>query len=151
MKKYLLVITLLFSQAANAFDYKSYNVSSFEDIIAEHQSDFGSDVDVGISAISFKNKTKVTFTNKFRKITATRKQFLQYWAKSLKQAEFIKHYESEYLVKNGDFELWIPIQKQVLPYMNKELKVGQEFYLYHIFAGTNKGKWIFLSTEFQTR
>ncbi len=60
----------------------------------------------------------------------------------------IELYKHEFLVREGGEDLWIPVQEQLLPYMGTELKVGEEFALYIVLAGTVKGKWVFLATEF---
>ena len=151
MKKTLFLIITIVSQSAYAFDYKSYKEVSFEKAINTHKEAVGSSVDIAISAAVFKYKSKVIFTNKFRKITDKRKQFLQYWAKALRQHEFIKNYKSEILIKNGEKEMWVPMQDQVIPFMSKEIEIDEKFYLYHLFAGSNMGKWVFLGTEFRVK
>ena len=63
--------------------------------------------------------------------------------------EFTDSYKYEFLIQEGDTEIWVPMQEQVLPYMAEELTIGKSFEVYYILAGINKGDWLFLGTEFQ--
>lgn len=147
----ILALTFIFlCQPIMAFDYKSYTETSFEKVISTHENDFESDIDIGISAYTFKYKSKIQFSNKFRALTGARKIFLHQWVKALGQSkEFVEQYKSEFLVKKSEFEIWIPMQEQVIPYMNKEITPNQEFYLYYIYVGAKKGELVFLATEFK--
>lgn len=152
MRKILILSILILYQPVMAFDYKSYIETSFKKILSTHKGDFDSDIDIGISAVTFKYNSKIKFTNKFRELSKTRKIFLSQWAKALGHPiKFIEQYKSEFLVKSGQVEIWIPMQEQVIPYMNKEIITNQEFNLYYIFVGAKKGKLVFLGTEFKVK
>ena len=152
MRQILILTILILCQPVMAFDYNSYKETSFDKVLSTHARDFDSDIDIGISAVAFKYNSKIKFTNKFRKLSKTRKIFLSQWIKALGQPkEFIEQYKSEFLVKSGQLETWIPMQEQVIPYMNKEIIPKQEFNLYYIFVGAKKGKLVFLGTEFKAK
>ncbi len=98
----------------------------------------------------FKYRIRVPFTNESREIGPEKIKFIEMWVNALVRIpELIKLYKHEILIKSEDKDYWIPMQEQVLPYMNKELKIGKQFDLYIILAGTIKDEWVFLATEFK--
>jgi hypothetical protein len=146
---YLLLILLLSSAVFAEVDFDAYQPIPLKEIIANHGADFGDSKVLSLSGIPFKYNSKIVFTNQFRTIDIKRKEFLGYWAKALQApVEFVNQYEEELLVKIGEKQLWIPIQKQVKPFMHEELSSNKAFNIYYILSGKLDGEWVFISTEF---
>ncbi len=105
-------------------------------------------------------KSRVVYTGLTRPISDTKKQFLKQWtelyAGGNKEA-YAKLYETDLLFTENGVDYWLPVQKKVIPYFDKELKKGDEVDLYIVRAGgiydTNKDKdkwdWLLFVEEFQ--
>ena len=141
---------------AQDFDFASYSERTFGEVIDAHAQDFSVDADfainVAISAIPFKYKSKVRFSRVLREIPQERLAVIKGWGASLQQpADFVESYRREFLVDDDGMEIWLPMQEQILPFMGNELAAGDEFYVYYVVAGKYQNQWIFLGTEFQTQ
>jgi hypothetical protein len=111
-------------------------------------------VDVIIPGDLFPSQVKVTYTGASRKISAARKDFINIWEKSHALTPELKGlFDDELLFIEGSVEHWLPVQKQVIPYFEKELQKGEQVTLFTVWAGAKKieGKWnwIFFVNEFE--
>jgi hypothetical protein len=99
---------------------------------------------------------RVKYTGKTRPISESKKDFLLKWAQTFTQnsSEYPAHYETDVLFTENGVEYWLPVQKQVLPYFQKELKIDDYIDIYIVRAGGVCSKqvcdWLFLVEEFQT-
>lgn len=98
---------------------------------------------------------RVTYTGQSRGISSVRKKFIELWAGTYSTTpSYGSSFESEFLFKEGADDYWLPVQKQVANYFDKELKKGDLLDLYLIRPGglRVKGKeeldWVFLVEEF---
>jgi hypothetical protein len=151
----LLIALLACSAQAQDFDFASYRPSSIPNIIKEHEPTFfrnGKVLDAYFSTQIFKYRINTAFTRELREIRPDKLKFIQKWAKALGQSpEIVELYKYEFLVKQAGRDFWIPVQDRLLPSMGNELKVGQQFKLYIVLAGTVKDQWVFLATEFEAK
>lgn len=154
----ILMATLVSSVGLQAqeqdFDYDSYQPSSLPNIINDQKDTFFPNdqvVDHTIDANPSKYIINCIFTKDLREINPNKIEFIQIWGKTLGHPEFANLYKYEFQVRQGGKDYWIPIQDPLLPYMGNELKIGQQFDLYIILAGTVKDEWVFLATEFSTK
>ena len=100
------------------------------------------------------SRVRVTYTGTTRKIPPAHKAHIDEWAKSFGlKPELIASFEDEVLFLECSTEHWLPVQKQVLPFFEKELKKGDMVTLYTAFTGGRKvdgaWNWIFVVNEFQ--
>lgn len=148
--KIISILILFLSGYVSAFDYASYQEISFTAVIHEHGADYEENIDIGISGIPFKYKTKVVFTDAFRPVDGKRLDFIKNWAKALRQPPEVPGlYKKEVLINAAGLEIWIPMQDPVLSFMRDELVQGQEFYLYYVLVGAMHGELFYLGTDFQ--
>jgi hypothetical protein len=103
---------------------------------------------------TFPSRVKVVHTGSTRQITPARKQHLEMLVTSFGvDPKVISRYEKELLFVEGTEEHWLPVQKELIPFFEKELKKGEEVILYAEWVGARKlgGKWewIFIVNEFQ--
>ena len=110
--------------------------------------------DMMLTGDTFPSRVKVIYMGTSRKITPARKQHLDMLVTSFNvEPEVISRYETEMLFIEGTEEHWLPIQKQLIPFFEKELKKGDVVVLYAEWVGAKKisGKWewIFIVNEFQ--
>lgn len=98
---------------------------------------------------------RVKYTGKSRRISETKKGFLQNWAQTFtgNGERYAAMYEEDLLFTEDGVEYWLPVQKKVVPHFAKELKEGEEVDLYLVRAGGVCSKqvcdWFFLVEEFQ--
>jgi len=99
-------------------------------------------------------RARVVYMGSTRPISEGKKENMKTWAGMFTASKetYIKAYESDVLFTEGGVEYWLPVQKQVIPYFDKELKKGDEVDLFIIRAGgiydKDKWDWIWLTEEF---
>jgi hypothetical protein len=98
---------------------------------------------------------RVTYRGSHRPIDRATVKFIQDYGKAV-QAEqsFVSRYEEEYLFGEDGKEYWLPVQKSVAAYFERELKPGEPVDLYAVAAGgvleDDGWKWIFPVEEFSS-
>src|SRR5262245_48894292 len=153
----LALLTLTTVSANAQDDWGKYEPRTLNQIIEEHSKaavDEKAQIHLLFSAELFPSRVKVTYTGEVRKISATRKQFIADWAKTRQLSkDLVALFDEELLFKEGKVEYWLPVQQQVIPYFQKELKVGDSVELYLIWIGARRElgvtDWIFLVNEFE--
>jgi hypothetical protein len=103
---------------------------------------------------TFSSRVKVIYTGESRKVSAAKKQHLNMLVTSFKaDQKIIDQYDTEMLFLEGSDEHWLPVQKKLIPFFEKEVKKGEEVTLYAEWVGAKKinGKWewVFMAHEFQ--
>ncbi|MBA2731466.1 MAG: hypothetical protein H0U54_01100 [Acidobacteria bacterium] len=137
--------------------YERYRPRTFIEIIREHTDpkilgkNEGSMI---LTGDTFPSKVKVIYTGESRKIASARKQHLDMLVTSFNvDPKVVDLYGMEMLFIEGGDEHWLPVQKRLIPFFEKELKKGEEVILYAEWVGAKKigGKWewIFIVQEFQ--
>ena len=108
------------------------------------------------ASIFFYDKVKidVVFLGSSRPVAAYRKAFLVDWAKGIKlDSNFPALFKTEFLFSEGKARYWLPVQEQLAPYLNKELRPGDAVTLFVGWAGAtkNQNRWddIFIVNEFK--
>lgn len=108
-----------------------------------------------IHADPLSSKVRMRYTGESRPIPSTRKEVLKLWTGSLQiDPKYLEGYENEFLFIEDKTDYWLPVQKKVIGYFDKELKKGDDVDLYLIRVGgikQVKGEWdwLFLVEEFQ--
>ena len=155
---FIVIIVSFFSQIAFAgFNFKSYKPATIHKIIAEHKDVFFGtkhkrEIDFQITARHFKYKIICEYLGSKRDINKNAKTLIKYWSKSLSiDPKITNLYQKEILIKHENEEYWIPIQKQLIHYLDREVKKGDNIDLYIMMIGTWKTDWIFIANEFQKR
>jgi len=100
------------------------------------------------------SRVRVTYTGTSRAISKTKTEMIRNWCKSMGQTkEYADSYESEFLFIEDSLEYWLPVQKKVSAYFDKELTKGDAIDLYLVRAGgirtAGKWDWMLLVEEFQ--
>jgi hypothetical protein len=161
-QRFLIVIGCLMLTSLCAFSqgqdgWGNYQVRTLKQIVDQHSeiaSNEKAKLNLLFSADLFPSKVKGIYSGEIRKISATRKEFIAEWAKTRKASpELVNLFEEELLFKEGDAGYWLPVQKQVIPFLREELKAGDRVELYLIWIGTRSEggvtDWFFLVNEFQ--
>jgi hypothetical protein len=135
--------------------FERYKLRTLDEIIKAHSDpQLLERTDMMLTGDTFPSRVKAIYTGSSRKITSARKQHLDMLVGSFKvDPKVISMYETEMLFIEGTEEHWLPIQKQLIPFFEKELKKGEAVVLYAEWVGAKKisGKWewIFIVNEFQ--
>jgi hypothetical protein len=100
------------------------------------------------------SRVRVTYTGTSRPISSMKREMIRSWAKMLGNTEeYVEQYESEFLFTEESKEYWLPVQKKVSSYFDKELKKEDVIDLYLVRAGgirtAGKWDWMLLVEEFQ--
>jgi hypothetical protein len=159
----LVLMTILLAGTGLAygqgFDYDAYEPRTLAEMIKKYDGedlrDMGKAKDGSmIFGASFPSQVKVIYTGSSRKIPAERKSFIEAWVKTHEMPpEIAQLFETEHLFIENSVQYWLPVQKQVASYFDKELKKGEQVTLFAVITGGKKidGKWdwIVLVNEFE--
>jgi hypothetical protein len=153
---FILVVFLLvgcrFAYGQSSWD--NYKPRTLNEIIKRHSHPEAFKVDSFLTANTFPSQVKVTYTGTSRKIPVAKKAHISDWVKMFKaDMGLVDLFETELLFIENSVEYWLPVQKQVIPYFEQELKKGETVTLFTIWIGAKKieGKWnwVFLVNEFE--
>jgi hypothetical protein len=149
------------AKAQDAFPWEQYKARTFGEIIKQNMDEIANrdasvrdKVGIVLPGNSLPSQVRVVYTGTTRKISPARKTHLEEWGKTFGvKPETIALFEDEMLFIECSTEHWLPVQKQVIPYFEKELKKGDMVTLYTAFTGGRKidgvWNWIFIVNEFQ--
>jgi hypothetical protein len=165
--KYFISLTLLAVLATNqvvAQDWGKYEPRSLKQITTQLARASIKDPDVIItypkggwiilSADTFPSQVVVVYTGSVRKVSDEKKEVIAAWLRVfVKPAEYLNLFESEYLFTENGKEYWLPVQKQVASYFEKELRKSDKVTLYVAWVGARKDsakiEHVFLVNEFE--
>ena len=168
LKTFFLVLMLAFCGStvlAQGFPWQDFKPRTLKDLAAmEKDVEQRRETD-GKPAVVFHGdmlltRARVIYTGSTRPISDLKKQFLAQWtelyAGGNKEA-YANLYETDLLFTENGVDYWLPVQKKVIPYFDKELKKGDAVDLYIVRAGgiyeTKKEKdkwdWLLFVEEFQ--
>src|SRR5205823_1550506 len=125
-------LLMLFGAASASFaqgfpwnDFKPRTLKDIINIDAKEIKDSERENRVIFHADMLLSVVRVKYTGKTRPISDVKKDFLIKWSQTFTQntADYASHYETDVLFTENGIEYWLPVQKQVIPYFQKELKV----------------------------
>lgn len=164
MKKSLSTFLLIFvftiiaqTVYSQGFPYHLYNPRTLSELIEintpKEEIDYKGSKQILISAKPFYSAVRVEYTGESRQISKDKLELFKFWQETLKiNSDVLTRLDNEYLFKQCDVELWIPVQKQVASYFPKELEKKDKITLYLMAVGgiKPKDKWehAFLVNEF---
>jgi len=100
-------------------------------------------------------QVKVINLDSCRKISKSRTFLLSKWSDSFMTEDkdlFISMYKHECLFSEGTDEYWMPIQEQLIPFLEDEVAEGEEATIYVRWIGVNRETaeidWVFWISEF---
>lgn len=137
-----------FAFAINIDEYSNRTISD----VLENSSSL-TDYDSGISIVLAKYKCIAIYHGNTRIISENKmntfKTFLFF---SFGNASFADNYEYEAEFEESGYAVWLPIQNDILPYFEDEVRPGDSIILYYMFIGYSieSDTWLFVNTDFQT-
>lgn len=135
--------------------YERYVPRTLREIIISHSDPKTLDkANMLMTGDTFPSRVKVTYSGSARKVLPPKKLHLDMLTEAFKvDPKVISRYETEMLFLEGTEEHWLPVQKDLIPFFEKELTKGEEVVLYAEWVGAkktdDKWDWIFLVNEFQ--
>jgi len=140
---------------AQEFPWAIFKPRTLKEVISITTKAVRPDDSMFLAQNQLESKVEVIFTGESRPIPKARKTFIVSWFGILRsdQKEYAELYEREYLYKEQSDEYWLPTQKPITQYFDKELKPGDKMHLYIISIGAYKSKegidCVLLVEEFQ--
>jgi len=138
--------------AAAGFDFAAYQRATIPQILEKHKTEECRKTKPGesiYSAYGYKYRIVTTFSRELRPLSPDMKVFLAEYGKSMPWSkDVVKAYKNEFLVQESGNDYWVPMQEQLIPAMEKELKKGQRFELYLVVIGATNSRCVFIGTEF---
>jgi hypothetical protein len=160
-----LFVVLIASQVfAQDFDYDKYKPRTLKEIttVLAEASFKAPDVlitdakggSIILSRDTFPSRVKGVYTGSSRKVSDKKKEVIAAWLRVYgKPMEYLDLFESEYLFTEDSQEYWLPVQKQVASYFEKELQKGGKVTLFTAWVGARKEpdgvEHVFLVNEFE--
>ena len=149
---FVLISTISLYAKCGEFNFSDYT----DEPISQAQSDYNDlvkNIDKSKDmyfALLEKRSFEVTFTGDFTDITQSRISFLNEFVKYAKLDESTaKLFEHQLTVNDSEVVYHFLVQEPLIPYMQKELKLGQHVKLYAILAGKDSDGLVFLINEFK--
>ncbi len=146
---------------AQGFPYDKYKPRTLSEVIklnADIETKEYKQRAIAMNGDPLYSQVRVAYTGTVRPISSARKDLLNMWAdlfgfKPSNNVELATLFESELLFTECGTAYWLPVQKQVIPYFEKELKKGDMVSLFLARVGgekaSNKWDWLFIVNEFE--
>jgi len=136
-----LLTALLVLPAYAQNDWHTYPRRAMSELVEQHSAGTGQKPpDFLISADPFPSKTVAVYTGKHRPAAGRTADFIKLWATSRGVPQNAAKLAEEYLFKEKDKEYWMPVVSKLVPYLEKELKEGDEVMIYYFFLGGYNAK-----------
>jgi hypothetical protein len=143
---------------AGEFDYASYTQTTLQDImIVEEQNHSHDRVEANKYADCIQLECQVSkfrvlcgYSPVRRPISDKKKNAITLWTETLKiDPKLASLYRQEMLVTEGTRDHWIPIQEQLLSYIDDEFVKNDTIELFIILVGKVESEYVFIATEFE--
>jgi len=158
MKRILcLIIFLCSSSFSQGFPYDKYSAIDLLDLITTEDSyakESNIPLDNRYSIMpAVRYSSIVEYAGEKREISDVHKIHLADVIKSIPSIPKaqIDTYTSEILIKVGGKEVWALIQEKVLPYLEREIKVGDKVKIYYFYFGAHQRDHIIAINEFEVQ
>lgn len=134
-----------------------YQPGTIEEVIAQHEGlvrSAYSGVEMwSVTPNNFPRRARVQYLGDSRPTDPRRRALIELWVKTTGRSPAIAElFEREYLFREGERELWLPVQAQVAGFFPAELEPGGMVTLMVIWIGSHyvgeEITWAFLVNEF---
>jgi hypothetical protein len=147
----LLSSTLINDITSAQSTWDRYVKRTLQEIIELHSGEIGG-ADIITSAHDFASRVTVVYMGKHQLLNVKRAKFLDMFY--IGKPKIRALYESEVLVREGKQQFWLPIQKELLPYLLDEVKEGEQFIVFASWLGGFKEndtfEWVFTINAFKS-
>jgi len=150
MRQLLFAAFLIAATCARAgdFNYDAYRTASLVEVADSMGTPPG--VGVSIDAAHSKYHIVAVFTGKTRPIATEVRAFVEMWAKSLRHPPEVRElFQFEVELRQGPTIYWMPIQKQLIGPLLREVAPGDEVHLYMLLMGALNRNPVLGVSEFE--
>ena len=157
MRATVILVLLCASVFAQGFPWEIFQPRTLKEVISITTKAVRPDDHMFLAQNQLESRVEVEFTGKSRPVSKARKSFIDIWFGMLraKQKHLAELYDQEYLYKEGETEYWLPTQRPITKYFDKELKPGDKMDLYLISIGAYRTETdidcVLLVEEFQKK
>lgn len=157
----LMLSAMAFSQDKDWHD--AYQLSSFDEVLEICKSHIPNDsAECAVACYNyvgrFDLKFKVPFVYEDSTVICSGRthDFIGYWTKTFwPSGEFSEMFIHSTLVSYEGEKLWFPVQEPTFPFYGEELQLGDEVYLFLMFAGTvvvnDQTEYVFVANDFEKK
>ncbi|MBM4339441.1 MAG: hypothetical protein FJ110_07835 [Deltaproteobacteria bacterium] len=139
------------------FDYTAYQPSKLIDGVKEYdkviEEDF-KNVPAGKAFILLEAKSrairvKAEFCNEFRTPSEEHTTVVKAWLKAFKRERYTDLFLQEVKIKEDNIEYWLPIQEQLISFLQKEIYSSEIVEFFIVYFGAYNFDHVFVINEFQ--
>ena len=138
------------------FDYSAYYPSKLIDVAKEYEKVIDGEIKVAmgqphilIESLSKAIRVKAEFCDEFRPLIKEHKEVVEKWLKSFGYGKYTGIFQSEIKVKEDGIEYWLPIQEQLIPFLQKEIHPNEITEFYIVYYGAYNYDHVFVINEFR--
>lgn len=149
--KFLLVIVVLLvtsHRLSSERGWSRYQETTLAKVTAENGYLLEGDYSVVTKALPL--KIKVAYTGEIREINSDKKHLIEMWVKSFSvDPKIAERFQKEMLFLEDGSTYWLPVQTELIPAFQGELKSGNCIWLFTQLWGGAKKQFVFVVNEFQ--
>lgn len=128
--------------------WSRYRETTFAAITAE--SGYLLEGDYSVVSRDYPIKIKVGYTGEVRDIDADKKHLIEMWVKAFAvNPQVAERFQKELLFVENGVPYWLPVQSDLIPAFQQELKGGDCIWLFAQLWGGAQKKLVFVVNEFQ--
>jgi hypothetical protein len=139
------------------FDYERYHPSKLIDVTKEYDKVIEGDLKnvsrgnafILIEALSRAVRVNAAFSNEFRIPTEEHITVVKAWLKASNLEKYLDLFQHEVKIREDNIEYWLPIQGQLLPFLQKEINPGEIAEFYIVYFGAYNYDHVFVINEFR--
>ena len=106
--------------------------------------------DYSVVGKAFPLKVKMGYTGEIREINPDKKHLIEMWVKSFSvDPKIAERFQKEILFLENGTMYWLPVQTELIPAFQEELKTGDCIWLFVQLWGSAKKQFVFVVNEFQ--
>jgi len=144
----LLASFILLLPLASVAAWEDYKEKSLQATIDEYM-DSSASADLAFTP-GLPQLVLTTYTGKKRSIPESRKKMVHAWLEMIGQPVEVGDLfltEMKFLEDGKDH--WLPIQKPLITFFEREMSPGEKVWLYAVWIGATKSEWVFVVNEFE--
>jgi hypothetical protein len=142
---------------AGDFNYASYTQTTIQDILSEEHNQSLDQVETQTASECIHLEYRVSkhcvscqYSDRQRPISKIKKNVIKLWLETLDiDPKLGSLYDHEIQVTDGNRTHWIPIQKQLIPCINRELVKNDPIVLFIMLIGKVDSEFVLIATEFE--
>jgi hypothetical protein len=146
-----------FERNSRGFDHSRYHPSKLIDVAKEYDKVIEADIKnapagkafILIESLSRAIRVKAEFTNEFRTPSEEHITVVKAWLRAFEREKYMDLFQHEVKIREDNIEYWLPIQEQLVPFLQKETRPGEVAEFYIVYLGAHNVDHVLVINEFQ--